>query len=156
MTNDVKMKKNIKYNTENNEEQSIVTEPFTIYGMPIPIQKKQVILKDFTYSEFKKVADHAPFTLKEWADFLHTSERTLQRYAKENSSFNGLQIERILLFKELIKEGNNTFGKENFGIWLNKKIFSLEFKTPREMLFTHDGVQEIINILGRIQHGIVA
>ena len=39
---------------------------------------------------------------------------------------------------------------------MNKKLSSLEFKTPREMLFTHDGVQEIINILGRIQHGIVA
>ncbi len=150
------MKKTIKYKTENNENQLIASEPFTFYEMPAHTAKKEVILKDFTFSEFKKIADQATFTLKEWADFLHTSERTLQRYAKDNSSFNGLQIERILLFKKLIKEGNKQFGKENFGIWINRKIFSLNFKTPRELLFTHDGVQEVINILGRLEHGIVA
>ncbi len=150
------MKKTIKYKTENNENQIIASEPFAFYEMPAHAAKKEVILKDFTFSEFKKIADQATFTLKEWADFLHTSERTLQRYAKDNSSFNGLQIERIFLFKKLIKEGNKQFGKENFGIWINRKIFSLNFKTPRELLFTHDGVQEVINILGRLEHGIVA
>ena len=156
MRNDAVMKKTIKYNTENNDNQLIVTEPFTFYEMHAPATKKEVILKDFTFSEFKKIADQATFTLKEWADFLHTSERTLQRYAKDNSSFNGLQIERILLFKKLIKEGNKQFGKEKFGTWINRKLFSLNFKTPREFLFTHDGVQEVINILGRLEHGIVA
>lgn len=118
--------------------------------------KKWVITLDFTYQAFKKIADEAPFSLKEWAGFLHLSERTMHRYAKDNSTFNGLQIERILLFKELIQQGNSLFGKENFGLWLDRPLFSLSFKTPKELLFTHDGVQEVIDILSRIEHGIVA
>lgn len=127
------------------------------YEYPVDeTSKRSSITREFTYTDFKKIADVAPFVLKEWAGFLHTSERTLHRYAKENSTFNGLQIERILLFKTLIKAGNQLFGKEGFGHWLNRKIFSLRFKTPRELLYTHEGVQEVIDVIGRIEHGIVA
>ena len=51
-------------------------------------------VKDFTYNEFKKIADKSPFTKAEWAALLHVSERTLQRYAKDNCSFAPINAER--------------------------------------------------------------
>src|SRR5690349_7837166 len=54
------------------------------------------VVKDFTYNEFKKIADKAPFTQAEWAAMLHVSERTLQRYAKSNGVFAPINAERAL------------------------------------------------------------
>jgi DNA-binding transcriptional regulator YiaG len=57
---------------------------------PMPAYKTVKVfsnVKDFTFEEFKKVADKTPFTLAEWAAILHVSERTLQRYAKNNGKF---------------------------------------------------------------------
>lgn len=151
------MKKVQKKTGEKHTSKDTLGEAAFQYNYPMEeTRKRPSITKEFTYTDFKKIADASPFVLKDWAGFLHTSERTLHRYAKENSSFNGLQIERILLFKTLIKVGNQLFGKEGFGHWMNRKIFSLRFKTPKELLYTHDGVQEVIDVLGRIEHGIVA
>ncbi len=117
---------------------------------------KQLITKDFLFSDFKKISDKAPFTIAEWAGILHISERTLHRYAHENASFNGMQIERILLTEQLINAGNQMFGKEGFKKWLKFKPFSLQFQTPISMLNTYDGIQQVINLIQRMQHGISA
>lgn len=148
------MKKPITYHIITEKGHSIATEPFQFQPIPSGQLRKSVAVKDFTFAAFKKIADKAPFTIREWADFLHISERTLQRYAKENTAFNGLQIERILLFKILIESGNKIIGKANFKQWLLQPHFATQFKPPFSLLFTHEGVQEVIDILGRIEHGI--
>ena len=68
------------------------------------------LLKDFTFTAFKKIADKSPFSQSEWAIFLHLSERTLQRYAKSNSTFAAINAERALQIAHLLEEGKNTFG----------------------------------------------
>ncbi|ULT41478.1 DUF2384 domain-containing protein [Niabella defluvii] len=87
---------------------------------------------------------------------LFISERTLHRYAKDDGGFNGLQIERILLLEVLIDIGNETFGQEGFKSWLQSRPFSLNGEIVKSKLTTHNGIQEVIDTLGRIQHGISA
>src|SRR6185312_8190853 len=85
------MKKNKKYNEE--EEKPMMTEePRAIYEL----KKNVPSLKNFTFNDFKKIADKVDFTQKEWSDILHISERTLQRYAHDNGFFNTGVIDRIL------------------------------------------------------------
>ena len=150
------MKKKLVKNTDE-QETNRVQETTAAYLSSV---KKpgggQVITKDFLYSDFKKIADKAPFTVGEWADILHISERTLHRYAKDNSAFNGMQVERILHIEKLIDLGNTMFGKEGFKNWLLFKPFSLNFQKPLEMLTSYQGIQDVIDLLGRIQHGISA
>lgn len=119
-------------------------------------KEKQVLTRNFLYSDFRKIADKAPFTLGEWAQMMHISERTLHRYAKENTAFNGLQVERILHLEKLINLGNTLFGKQGFKEWLHHKPFSLDDKKPAELLQTYEGIQQLIDLLGRMQHGIPA
>lgn len=121
-----------------------------------PGRLKPILTKDFTYREFKKIADKGPFTLANWADILHVSERTLHRYALDNSVFNGMQLERILLVENLIDTGNTLFDKAGFKKWLKFQPFSLQFQSPIELLNTYEGIREVINLLGRMQHGIPA
>lgn len=115
------------------------------------------LVKDFTYSEFKKIADKAPFTQAEWAAILHISERTLQRYAKNNSSFAAMNAERALQIDKVLKEGKITFGKvENFYNWIKHDPYMLEGNLSFNSLTSYEGIQKVLTQLGRIQHGILA
>ena len=114
-------------------------------------------LNDFSYIEFKKIADKVPFTQSEWAAILHLSERTIQRYAKDNSIFAPINAERALLVVKVIKEGINTFGNTDlFYGWIKRNPYMLEGNLSFESLTTTEGIQNVLTQLGRIQHGILA
>ena len=117
----------------------------------------QLKVKDFTYNEFKNIADKAPFTQAEWAAILHISERTLQRYAKNNSTFAPINAERALQIEKVLKEAKITFGKvENFYSWLKRNPYMLESNLSFDSLTSYNGIEKILTQLGRIQHGLFA
>jgi putative toxin-antitoxin system antitoxin component (TIGR02293 family) len=119
--------------------------------------KPMPAVKDFTYSEFKKIADKTPFTQVEWAAMLHISERTLQRYAKNNGSFAPINAERAVQIAKIIQEGKVTFGKvENFYNWLKEEPFMLEGRLSLQSLSSFGGIQQVSTQLNRIQHGLFA
>lgn len=133
---------------------SKLEEPEVSYNRSVKIIPA---VKNFTYSEFKKIADKAPFTQAEWASLLHISERTLQRYAKNNGSFAPINAERAMQIAQVINEGKKTFGKtELFYNWLKRKPLMLEGPLSFESLTTAYGIQLVLTQLGRIQHGILA
>jgi putative toxin-antitoxin system antitoxin component (TIGR02293 family) len=148
------MKKKIK-NT--NYKQSAPTSKLE---EPTPVYRSVKVLpqvKDFTYTEFKKIADKTPFTQAEWASILHVSERTLQRYAKNNGSFAPINAERAVQIEKVIQEGKLTFGKvENFYKWLKRNPYMLEGNLSFDSLNSYEGIQKVLTQLGRIQHGLFA
>lgn len=157
MTKVVGMKKTIKTekpkNYKANAKHGLAEEPQPVYNSVKAIPS----LKDFTYSEFKKIADKAPFTQAEWASILHLSERTLQRYAKNNGTFAPMNAERALQIAKVLEEGKITFGKvENFYSWLKRNPYMLEGNLSFESLTTAEGIQMVLTQLERIQHGIFA
>lgn len=114
-------------------------------------------LKDFTFSEFKKIANKAPFTQAEWASILHISERTLQRYTKSNSHFAPINAERAVQIAKILEQGELTFGNTNkFYQWLKGNPYMLEGDLSLDSLSTFDGIEKVLTQLGRIQHGIFA
>lgn len=149
-------KKQSKHYDVREDVPSVVRESAVNYHAPLKKISKQVITKAFLYTDFKKIADKAPFTVGEWAEILHISERTLHRYAKDNSEFNGMQVERILHIEKMIDMGKKLFGIEGFKNWLNYKPFSLNGARPIDMLTSYQGIQDVIDLLGRMQHGISA
>ncbi len=114
-------------------------------------------VKDFNYSEFKKIADKTPFTQTEWAAILHLSERTLQRYAKDNSNFAPINAERALQIEKVLTQGKIAFGNtQNFYNWLKRNPSMLEGTLSVESLTSLDGIEKVLTQLGRIQHGLFA
>lgn len=129
------------------------------FAMPyIPTSKVSVpLVAEFTYRKFKKIADKVPFTQSEWAAILHLSERTLQRYAKNNGSFEGIYTDRILQLQELIDIGLSTFtSPDNFYQWLKKDKLVMGQVLNFQSLASARGIQETIHQLVRIQQGICA
>jgi putative toxin-antitoxin system antitoxin component (TIGR02293 family) len=132
---------------------SKVEEPMPVYRSV----KALPLVKDFSYNEFKKIADKSPFTQAEWAAILHVSERTLQRYAKKNGSFASINAERAVQIDKVLREGKITFGKvENFYNWLKRNPYMLEGNLSFNSLTSYEGIQKVLTQLGRIQHGILA
>ncbi|MBA2249113.1 MAG: hypothetical protein H0W12_02860 [Chitinophagaceae bacterium] len=125
--------------------------------VPYPSVKSTSLLKDFNYKDFKKIADNVPFSIKEWADILHISERTLQRYSKANSNFTFSVVDRILQIDKVIKKGIHVFGSLNkFNLWIRDNPYMLEGRLSLQSLGSIDGCNMIMIQLGRIEHGILA
>ena len=133
---------------------AIIQEPEALYRKNT---KNIPTVIDFTYTEFKKIADKAPFSQSEWAAILHVSERTLQRYAKNNSSFASINAERALQISKVLKEAKITFGNtDKFYGWIKRNPYMLEGNLSFDSLTTYDGIEKVLTQLGRIQHGILA
>lgn len=127
---------------------------------PLPLYRSLKVvntLKDFTYHEFKKIADKVPFTQAEWASILHVSERTLQRYAKNNGHFASINAERALLIDKVLKEAKITFGKtEHFYQWIKREPNMLGGNLSMDSLTSVQGIERVLTQLHRIQHGLFA
>lgn len=135
------------------EKQSKVNEAASYYK----VASKNISLKEFTYQDFKKIADKIPFTQAEWSDILHISERTLQRYAKDNHLFAPINAERVLLINKVLNEAKITFGEtEKFYDWIKRNPYMMEGNLSIQSLSTYEGIQNVLTQLGRIQQGIFA
>jgi putative toxin-antitoxin system antitoxin component (TIGR02293 family) len=146
-----KISKPIKKSGVRKEENAArLNEPQAAYS-----QKQIPELKEFSYADFKKIADKAGFTLSEWASILHISERTLQRYAKNNGAFASINAERALQVDKVLKEGKNAFGSyENFYSWLKRNPAMPEGNLSVSSLSTYEGIEKVLTQLSRIQHGL--
>ena len=152
MKKDIKPKKLISYKT--NDAITKAEEPEAAFSKSVKVIPA---VKAFTYSEFKKIADKAPFTQAEWASILHISERTLQRYAKNNGSFAPINAERALQIAKVLKEAKIAFGSiDNFYNWLKRNPYMLEGNLSFNSLTTYDGIEKVLTQLSRIQHGLFA
>lgn len=121
------------------------------------VQKRTPTIKDFTFNDFKRISAKVDFTQKEWSDILHISERTLQRYAHDNGSFNMGVADRILQINKVLQRGYEVFGSyEKFNRWLRENPYMLEGRLSLHSLASIDGINKVLIQVGRIEHGILA
>jgi len=113
--------------------------------------------KGLEYELFKHITKRNPFTMSEWSDFLHVSERTLQRYRKEKRSFDQVQSERILEIVLLMNHGSEVFGSsDKFNSWLVTENLALGKIKPKQLLDSSFGIGIIKDELQRIEYGLLA
>lgn len=133
-------------------------EEMNTLNEPVPVYRSVKIipaLLDYPYRKFEKIARQVGFTQKEWAAILHLSEKTLQRYAKDNKSFEGIYVDRILQMQELIELGLETFtSPEALYRWLKRDKPVLGELLTFDSLKSSRGLQSVIDQIGRIQHGV--
>ena len=115
------------------------------------------IKKGIQYTFFEKLAKLAPFTIRDWSNFLHLSERSMQRYKKEEGTFGTVSSEKIVEITMLYKYGLEVFGeKEKFNAWLNLENVALGGIKPKELLDTSFGIGLLKYQLISIEHGVLA
>jgi putative toxin-antitoxin system antitoxin component (TIGR02293 family) len=152
------MKKKV---TENKPIKYVDTDKLPIVEEPAASYMRSFVAfpssHKFTYQEFKTIADSTPFTMAEWAQMLHVSERTLQRYAKNNSSFAPINADRAIQIIKLINKGKEVLGSiDKFYNWLNRNPYMLQGNLSLQSLTTSDGISNVLTQLNRIEQGLFA
>lgn len=117
----------------------------------------ETIREGIKFLEFLSIVDQSPFTLAEWATFLHLSDRTMQRYAKERKTFDANSSEKILEIFLLYKYGVQVFGAmEKFDFWLESKNLALGGAKPKDLLDNSFGISLLKDEIFRIEQGLLA
>ena len=117
----------------------------------------EAIRRGLNFSVFTKLANISPFSSLEWSNYLHLSERTMQRYKKEKKNFDSLQSERILQIALLNKLGLEVFGtQEKYNYWLETDNLALGKIKPKELLDNSFGISLLKDELTRIEYGVLA
>ncbi|MCD8529159.1 MAG: DUF2384 domain-containing protein [Chitinophagales bacterium] len=142
------------------EEGLFLNEPQAVYGISDDIRIYALIEKiknGISFHAFNNMAKKSPFKITEWAGFLHISDRTMQRYQKENKTFEAIHTEKIYEVSMLTNYGVQVFGSlDNFNQWLNAKNLAMGGLVPKTLLDNTFGIQAIKDELGRIEHGVFA
>jgi putative toxin-antitoxin system antitoxin component (TIGR02293 family) len=109
------------------------------------------------YLRFATLAKSFPFSVSDWSAFLHVSERTLQRYQKEEKTFDPVSSERIIEITLLYKQAVKVFGsRKKLDIWIDEPNLALGGNKPKDLLDSTLGVQLIRDELQRIEYGILS
>ena len=116
-----------------------------------------VVRHGIRFTEFNKLYKRMPFALEEWAHYLSTTTRTLERYRKENKLFKIQHSERIIEINQLYRKGLEVFGAASpFDEWMHTENLALGKIRPSELLDTSFGIRMVLDELGRIEHGTLA
>lgn len=100
------------------------------------------------------LAKQISLTIEEVASVLHISERTLQRYTPQTlvkTEYADRAIELALLYER----GIEVLGSEKaFSGWIKSPNLALGGEIPFNLLDTRIGFTMVLDILGRIEHGV--
>jgi putative toxin-antitoxin system antitoxin component (TIGR02293 family) len=109
-----------------------------------------------TKDALMNLATHLSLSLRQIADLLPVTERTLQRYGRRQH-FNPAISEQILQVAEVVARGTEVFGDPTrFQLWLHQPNTALAGQTPFSLLCSRFGTEMVLDELGRIEHGVFA
>ena len=126
-------------------------------GMPARGAKLHDALhQGLSFSVYGKLAELAGLEKKELAKYALIAPATLQRRAKAGR-FNQQESDRLYRLAELLKasvdlfEGDIDASRE----WLNKPALGLGGRRPIDMLATTAETEAVLDLIGRLEQGVV-
>lgn len=110
--------------------------------------------KGLTMSQLRGILNFANLSLKDISSILSISERQLTRY--ENDKILRIDISaQLIQIAELYEFGYEVFeDEEKFQKWMFSEIRALGFQKPINLLDTPFGINEVRNIIGRLEYGV--
>ncbi len=100
------------------------------------------------------LAANLDFSIRALASLLGVAERTLQRKG-DSDLLDGATTEQLLQIAEAFSRGSEVFGSAaSFREWTETSNKALGGKKPLELLSSRFGAQMVLDLLGRIEHGV--
>ena len=88
--------------------------------------------------------------------YLDVSKRTLDNYKPEERMRLYIS-DRLIHLAELYAKGNEIFNSmEGFSEWLNLPSIDLGGEKPVVYIYSRKGIDDLLTVLGRIEHGVLA
>ncbi|RJQ60355.1 MAG: DUF2384 domain-containing protein [Desulfobacteraceae bacterium] len=125
-------------------------------GSLSPLDLMEMSNRGVTKESLIRLTKHLGFSLRQMAEVLSVTDRTIQRYGRKHR-FNRTVSEQILQITEVAVRGEEIFGnKERFLSWIKSPCPALGNRTPASLLGSRFGSAMVLDELGRIEHGIVS
>ena len=110
--------------------------------------------KGLTMKQLREILKLTQISLKELSSILSISERQLSRYEEDKILRVDISA-HLIQITELYQFGYEVFEDEgNFQQWMRSEIRALGYQKPIHLLDTPFGIQEVKNIIGRLEHGV--
>ena len=124
------------------------------YANPTDFDLLQLARKGITKKALLALAKKISLTLEEIATVLHISERTLQRYTP-TTLVKTEYADKAIELARLYERGIEVLGSERaFSGWIKTPNLALGGEIPFNLLDTRIGFKMVLDILGRIEHGV--
>ncbi len=124
------------------------------YSNPTDFDLLQLARKGITKKALLALAKKISLTLEEIATVLHISERTLQRYTP-TTLVKTEYADKAIELARLYERGIEVLGSERaFSGWVKTPNLALGGEIPFNLLDTRIGFKMVLDILGRIEHGV--
>lgn len=112
-----------------------------------------VAMDNNDFKSFSELTLSIGITRNEYAQILGISKSSLYKYLKDYKLPKNIEG-RFGILSDVITKGISVFGsKKKFSTWLRMDNIVLNTK-PINLLKNLDGANRVLNILGRIEHGI--
>ncbi|WP_027351047.1 type II RES/Xre toxin-antitoxin system antitoxin [Halotalea alkalilenta] len=117
----------------------------------------QALRDGIPYTVYTRLASMAGLEHKELAKYVVIPQATLQRRAKLGR-FKQDEGDRLYRFAEVLEAATALFegDKEGARQWLLHPVRGLGGRRPVEMLATSAEVEAVLELIGRLEHGVVA
>ena len=121
-----------------------------------PAELRTRIKSGLPYQALESVRRRLRLTLPEAATILHTPMRTLARRKRERK-LQAVESDRLVRLARVAAHAVAVFGNEpKAAAWLRRRNRALGNELPFLLLDTEVGTAQVEDVLGRIEHGIVA
>jgi putative toxin-antitoxin system antitoxin component (TIGR02293 family) len=88
--------------------------------------------------------------------YLDVTKRTLDNY-KPGERMRLYISDRLIHLAQLYAKGKELFNSlESFSEWLNLPSIDLNGEKPIDHIHTRNGIDELLTVLGRLEHGVLA
>ena len=120
------------------------------------LELEQAIEQGFPYSTLQNLAKETGFSPSEIANFTGISKSTLNRRA-QSQHFEEQESDRLYRFAEVFNSAFELFQDKNeASLWMNSDIKGLGNRKPIQLLKTSASTEQVLDLLGRLEHGIIA
>jgi putative toxin-antitoxin system antitoxin component (TIGR02293 family) len=117
----------------------------------------QALLQGIRYDVLVTLAASAGFETKEMARLLGISRSTLLRREKDGR-FNQAESDRLYRMAKVYQAAINLFEGDKRAAchWLRSPVKGLGNARPVDMLKTMAGTETVLNLIGRLEYGVLA
>jgi putative toxin-antitoxin system antitoxin component (TIGR02293 family) len=134
--------------------EDIIREEGVAYAPRSEMDRVEMARKGISKKSLLRIAEISGVSIKDLAKMLPVSLRTIQRY-NEGDLLDPHVSDRAILIAEVLVKGLEVLGsREKLQTWLQTPLSALGVRPPFSLLDTGIGARMVMDVLGRIEHGV--
>lgn len=115
----------------------------------------QAVSQGFDYQVFRELADLSGLKKEEFTSVIHLAPATLRRRSRAGR-FTSEESDRLFRFAQVFASAEELFegDREEARYWLTHPVRGLGNRRPVDMLGTSAETQAVLDLIGRLEHGV--